>query len=99
MYPYYPPMNYGYPHFYPPYYPNGHAATSPGTSLSELKPLSELESDDDASGNESRLKYKMGPILESVMSDFHRGEKILKDDTKKSRSSLLNLTSKSKKAK
>lgn len=98
MYPYH--MGYGgYPPTmpYPPSYPGMSYEHTPGTSMSDLKPLSfdEGESDEDQSIVEERLKYTMGPLLENVIEDFHKGDKILKED-RKSKTSLLNLTSKSK---
>lgn len=85
---------YGYPPPYPQYmgYP---AATSPDTSMSELKPLSEDSDDDEL--EENKLKYKMGPLLENVLEDFHRGNEILANDPKVSKGSLLSLTGKSRK--
>ena len=85
MYPY-----YGFPPPYPAY--GMEYGTSPGTSTSDLRPLT----DSDNELPEEKLKYKMGPLLEIIIEDFHRGNEVLKDDSK-SKGSLLSLTNKSKK--
>lgn len=92
MYPY--PMPYpGYPM---PSYPQSYGGFTPGTSMSEVKPFSSEDSGEEES-TEDGIKYRMGPILGSVVEDFRRGDEVLqKDDVRKSKSSLLNLTSKSR---
>ncbi|XP_003384857.1 PREDICTED: protocadherin Fat 4-like [Amphimedon queenslandica] len=95
-----PPM-YPYPMPYPGYpmqsYPQSYGGFTPGTSMSEVKPFSSEESGEEDTSNEDRMKYRMGPILGSVVEDFRRGDEVLqKDDVRKSKSSLLNLTGKSR---
>lgn len=98
MYPPYPMAYPGYPHPIPPY-PHSYGGMTPGTSMSEVKHFSDedLESGEEASLTEDRVRYRMGALLGTVVEDFHRGDEILqKEDTRKSKSSLLNLTSKSR---
>jgi hypothetical protein len=79
---------YGYPPPYPYGMPStfGHAPVSPQTSTSEVKHITDSTDEDESP--QIFHKYKIGPLLESVLEDFERGNELLKEDMKTSRNSL-----------